>query len=225
MLKIPILYPTLIIAAAIAIRVTLSIQGWTSTNSDESIMNLMALHIAYHGEHPTFFYGQNYMGAFEAYIGAVLFRIFEPSVLVMRLEMVGFYAFFLVAVYALISRLYTRRFALLMLVLFALGSDWMLLHQLQAIGGYPELPLFVALLFLVAYRLVSIRGQRRWPSCPRLRHHRMQQERSRALLLAAAPSARSGQNCRPPVAKMLKAVKLETIRTRMSAPMKKLSIG
>jgi hypothetical protein len=162
LLKFSIWYPILIITAAIAIRVTLSIQGWTSTNSDESIMNLMALHIAYHGEHPTFFYGQNYMGAFEAYIGAVLFRIFAPSVLLMRLEMVGFYAFFLVALYALISRLYTRRFALLVLALFALGSDWTLLHQLQAIGGYPELPLFVALLFLVAYRLVSIRGQWRW---------------------------------------------------------------
>jgi len=34
----------------------LIIQGWTSTNSDECIMNLVALHIAYRGEHPTFFF-------------------------------------------------------------------------------------------------------------------------------------------------------------------------
>src|SRR2546429_1260314 len=80
LLKIPILYPLLIIAAAVALRVTLSIQGWTSTNSDESMWNLMALHIAYRGEHPTFFYGQHYLGVFEAYVGAVLFRIFKPSV-------------------------------------------------------------------------------------------------------------------------------------------------
>ena len=36
----------------------------------------MALHIAYRGEHPFLFYGQNYMGALEAYIGALLFHQF-----------------------------------------------------------------------------------------------------------------------------------------------------
>src|SRR5438046_1942663 len=94
-LKLPILYSLLLIAAAIVIRVTLSIQGWTSTNSDESIMNLVTLHIAYRGEHPTFFYGQDYLGTFEAYIGAILFRVFGPAVLAMRLEMVGFYTLLL----------------------------------------------------------------------------------------------------------------------------------
>ena len=90
LLKYPIFYALLIICAGVALRVVLNIQGWTPTNSDESIMNLMALHIAYRGEHPTFFYGQDYLGAFEAYVGAVLFRIFGPSVLAMRLEMIGF---------------------------------------------------------------------------------------------------------------------------------------
>jgi len=113
----------------------------------------MALHIAYRGEHPTFFYGQRYLGAFEAYVGAVLFRIFEPSVLVMRLEMVGLCALFLTALYTLTSRLHTRRFALLVLVLFALGSPRMLQLQMEAVG-YSELPLLVTLLFLIAYSLV-----------------------------------------------------------------------
>ena len=153
LLKFPILYPLLIIAAAIVLRVTLSIQGWTSANSDESMWNLLTLHIAYRGEHPTFFYGQHYLGTFEAYVGAVLFRVFEPSVLLMRLEMIGFCALFLVALYALTSRLYTRRFALLVLVLCALGGPKVLQLQTEAVG-YPELPLLVTLLFLVAYSLV-----------------------------------------------------------------------
>jgi hypothetical protein len=161
LLKLPIWYPVLLISAAIALRVTLSIQGWTSTNSDESIMNLVALHIAYRGEHPTFFYGQHYMGVFEAYVGAVLFRIFAPSVLVMRLEMVGFCAVFLVVLYFLVSRLYNRRFALLVLALFALGSRWLLLRQVEAIG-YPELPLFVTLLFLIAYALARYGDRWSW---------------------------------------------------------------
>ena len=39
----------------------------------------LALHIAYRGEHPLFFYGQEYMGPLEAYIGALLFHIFGVS--------------------------------------------------------------------------------------------------------------------------------------------------
>ncbi|HEX3642744.1 MAG TPA: hypothetical protein VHV10_15775, partial [Ktedonobacteraceae bacterium] len=159
LLKYPIFYALLIICAGVALRVVLNIQGWMPTNSDESIMNLMALHIAYRGEHPTFFYGQDYLGAFEAYVGAVLFRIFGSSVLVMRLEMVGFYALFLVCLYALLSRLYNCHFALLMLVFFALGSPYVLQLQMWA-WGYPDLPLFVTLFFLVAYSLV--RNGDRW---------------------------------------------------------------
>jgi len=47
--------PYLSFVLVFALRVVLNIQGWTPPNSDESIMNLMALHIAYRGEHPTFF--------------------------------------------------------------------------------------------------------------------------------------------------------------------------
>ena len=160
LLKLPMLYPLLLIVAAVALRVMLSLLGWTATNSDESIMNLLAMHIAYRGEHPIFFYGQKYMGAFEAYVGAALFRIFTPSTVVMRLEMVSFYALFLVVLSILVSRLFNRRFALLVLALFALGSRWLLLRQMEAIG-YPELPLFVALLFLIAYALARYGAY--WP--------------------------------------------------------------
>ncbi len=54
-----------IIAFASLLRVLLIGKGYLATNSDESTMGLMALHIAYRGEHPTFFYGQNYMGSFS----------------------------------------------------------------------------------------------------------------------------------------------------------------
>src|SRR5579859_2741789 len=73
------------IVCAILLRLILVSHGWPGTNSDESIMNLMALHIAEKGEHPTFFYGQSYLGALEAYVGAFMFRLFGVSVLSMRL--------------------------------------------------------------------------------------------------------------------------------------------
>lgn len=153
LLKYPTFLPSLLIVFAVLLRIILAVQGWTSTNSDEAIMNLAALHISQGRDFPVFFYGQYYLGALEAYIGALLFRVFAPSVLVMRLEMVAFYAAFLVAIYALVWRLYTRNFALIVLALFALGSPRVLALQGEA-TGYPELPLLATLLFLVAYTLV-----------------------------------------------------------------------
>src|SRR5258706_10226172 len=107
-----IILPAILIMLAIALRAVLSILGWTPTNSDESTMNLVALHIAFRGELPSFLYGQYYLGVVDAYVGAVLFRIFEPSVLVMRLEMIAFTALFLVVLYVLTKQLYNRQFAL-----------------------------------------------------------------------------------------------------------------
>src|SRR2546425_3067027 len=70
-----------ILLFAVAIRVILVAQGWPVTNSDEATIGLMGLHILHHGELPIFFYGQNYMGALQAYLGAGFFALFGSSVL------------------------------------------------------------------------------------------------------------------------------------------------
>src|SRR5437868_7370075 len=64
-----------IILFAIVLRIILIVQGWPATDSDEGTLGLMARHIAYRGEYPIFFYGQGYMGSFEAYLGAILFHL------------------------------------------------------------------------------------------------------------------------------------------------------
>ncbi len=69
------IYAFITIAAATTIRILLAAQGWPLTNSDEDTIGIMAMHIAYRGEHPIFFYGQNYMGTLEAYLGAALFHV------------------------------------------------------------------------------------------------------------------------------------------------------
>lgn len=152
LLKYPLFLPSLLIALAVLLRVFLAIQGWTPTNGDEAMMNLAALHISQGRDFPVFFYGQHYLGVLEAYVGALLFRVFGPSVLVMRLEMTGFYAAFLIVLYAFTRRLYSRNFALVVLALFMLGSPRVLALQGEAVG-YPELPLLAALPFLVAFLL------------------------------------------------------------------------
>ena len=139
----------LIIFAA-ALRIILIGQGWPQTDSDEGTLGLMALHIAYRGEHPVFFYGQGYMGPLEAYFGALLFHLFGPSLFTLRLGLVIIFALFLVSTYLLTSLLYTRNLALVTLSLLSLGSAAVFFTQLRAIGGYAETLLFGSLLLLLA---------------------------------------------------------------------------
>ncbi len=136
--------------------------NWPFTNSDEGTMGLMALHIAYRGEHPIFYYGQEYMGPLEAYIGALLFHIFGVSVFTLRLGLLPYFSFFLICMYYLTSMLYTKKLALVTVGLLSLGSSDIIKHQLFAIGGYPEIVLFGALIFLLATWLaLSSSGQSR----------------------------------------------------------------
>src|SRR6266567_3706596 len=93
------LLAVVIIAIAVAIRVILVTLGWPLLDSDEGTFGLMAMHIAYRHEHPIFFYGQGYMGSFEAYCAAVLFHLFGASLITLRLGLVIIFALFLVSIY------------------------------------------------------------------------------------------------------------------------------
>jgi len=140
----------LIIALATAIRVALIILGWQTTNSDEDTMGLMALHIAYHGEFPVFFYGQNYMGALEAYIGALLFHLLGPSLFSLRLGLVFLFDLFLLVMYLLTRLLYTKRLAFATIFLMCFGSTETFTRQIKAVGGALETMLFGSLMLLLA---------------------------------------------------------------------------
>ena len=144
------LYALLIIAFAISLRILLVSLGWPPTNSDEGTMGLMARHIAYNGESPIYFYGYNYMGALEAYLGAGFFRLFGSSVFTLRLGVILLDTLFLLSMYLLISLLYTKRFALGVLVVLSLGSNAIFLRELYVTGGSTQTLLFGCLAFLLA---------------------------------------------------------------------------
>lgn len=156
------LYAFLIIAAATIFRIVLSCLGWPPTDSDEATYHLMAFHIWKSGEHPIFMYGGNYLGPIEAYIGAVLFRIFGPSVLAMRIEMSGLFALFLLGLYLLTYRLYTPRFALCAIAFLALGTEFMLNRQLEATGGNAEINVLGVFVLLISFILASGRVEKGW---------------------------------------------------------------
>jgi hypothetical protein len=157
-----------ILGAACILRMLLAANSWPLLNSDEGTIGIMALHIQ-HGARPIFFYGQNYMGALEAYLGALLFDIFGVSLFALRLGLLLLFAGFLVSMYLLTRLLYTKNLALYTVLLLSLGSNAVLSRQLSAIGGYMETIFCSALAFLLALWLAlavanpGTRGKRwRW---------------------------------------------------------------
>lgn len=140
----------LLVFLAVLLRLLLFRLNWPVTNADEATMDLEALHIAYQGEHPIFFYGQHYMGTIQAYLGAIMMHLFDVSTFSVRLGTLLLFVLYIVCLYYLISLLYTRTFALICIVLLSLGSDRMMSIPLVANGGYAETMLFGALIFLLA---------------------------------------------------------------------------
>lgn len=144
--------PALMIAAALGLRLWIVASGLPTFDSDEGTMGLMALHILGNGAHPIFFYGQAYMGALEAYLGAVSFWLFGVSDVSVRLGPILLTGVFLWLAYLLVGLLHGRRYALLSLGFLCLGSQEIVSREIKAVGGYPEILAFgTACLVLASY--------------------------------------------------------------------------
>ncbi len=140
-----------IIVFAIGLRMLLAALGFPSTNSDEGTMGIMALHIAYHGEHPQFFYGQEYMGSLEAYLAAIFIHLSGgPSLFALRLGVILLVMLFFMSTYLLTSMLFSKQLALVTLALLSVGSIPYLTRQMIATGGSSQTLLFGSLAFLLA---------------------------------------------------------------------------
>lgn len=139
-----------VIALGFGIRLTLIALGWPHTNFDEGTLGEMAMNIAFRGDHPAFFYGQDYMGSLQAYIGAFFFHLLGVSFFSLRLGTVLLDTLFLASMYVLVRLLYSPGMALLSTLLLALASVMVYYREIQAIGGYPETLLFGSLLFALA---------------------------------------------------------------------------
>src|SRR5579863_848043 len=149
----------IIIAGATILRVLLLAHSYPALDSDEGTMGLMAYNIAFHGEHPIFFYGQGYMGALEAYLAAGSFQLFGVSVFSLRLGLIPIFALFMVSLYLLSSFLFSKGVALISLLILSFGSFEVLFRQLEAAGGYPESLLFDAFMLLSSCWLALSAGR------------------------------------------------------------------
>jgi hypothetical protein len=148
-------------AVAVLHRAVLVGLGTPPTNSDEAVLGLASLHIAQGRDAPVYLYGQDYMGMLEAYLAAPLIRVFGAGVVPVRAPLLVLFALFLVVMYQLSRRLWSPGVAVATVLVLSLGADRVLSAELTASGGYPEIALLGALLFLLAVRLA--RGESRRP--------------------------------------------------------------
>lgn len=151
---------SIIIILAVIFRTILVIFHFPEVNSDEGKMGIEGMHIAFHGAFLIYHYGQPYLGVLEAYVAAPFFRLFGASDITLRAGMILMFAAFLVIMYWLTSLLYSKRLAIVTLLLLSFATTDMLIQQLRAIGGAMELIMFAALMFLLAYRLAATAGER-----------------------------------------------------------------
>ncbi len=143
-------YAAGIIAFAAGLRILLIAIGWPPTNSDEGAMGIMALNIGYRGEHPIFYYGQNYMGTAEAYLGAFYFHLLGgPSLFALRLAVITFVTLFFITIYLLTSLLFSKKQALVTLALLSISSIQVLTRETIATGGSTQTLFLGALAFLL----------------------------------------------------------------------------
>lgn len=143
----------IILLVGVSIRLALIFQGWPLVDSDEATMGLMAMHILHYHETPLFLYGQSYMGTSEAFLGAMFFHFFDIGAVFLRFGTLFYYILFMIGIYLLTARLYTRNWALVTLLFLAFGSNAILTRQLVAAGGYAEILAIGIYLLLIATHL------------------------------------------------------------------------
>ena len=114
--------------------------------ADEGIVGLMAKHIAEGRELPVFFYGQDYLGALEAYCVALSFVVFGVGVTSLRLVPFLFSLGLLAVVYRFTYKAYSVAAARWATALVAVAPMYFLQWNLKARGGFVE---HVVLLFVV----------------------------------------------------------------------------
>lgn len=152
----------IILVVAFNLRVLLLALGWPPLDSDQAYIGLMGMHIAFNHDFPIFFYGQGYMGAFEAYVAAILFSIFGSSTFILQLGVTILFLGFLITMYFFTRMLYGKKLAVVTIILLSLGSNVKLTHEMIALAGYTETLLFGSLImFIASYLSLTSHGAKR----------------------------------------------------------------
>jgi hypothetical protein len=148
---------------ALAIRIVLALRTHGTLDGDEALLGIQAEHIL-QGERPIYFYGIPYFGSLEAYVAALLFALFGPSVAALRAETTAF-ALLLVGATWWLATLLARAaqlpsaarktFPLVAALVAALPPLYDGIVELRTGGGWIESFVVMLLLLISVYRLTT----------------------------------------------------------------------
>lgn len=148
---------------ALIIRIWLALRTHGTLDGDEALLGIQAQHIL-QGARPIYFYGIPYFGSLEAYVAALLFAIFGPSVAVLRTETTAFSLILVCVTWWLASLLakaahlppYARKcFTIVAALVAALPPLYDGIVELRTGGGWIESFVLMLLLLISVHRLTS----------------------------------------------------------------------
>jgi hypothetical protein len=125
------------LSVAAALRIYLLVQYHVIPDADQTILGLMARHVA-QGERPIFYWGQPYTGSAEAYVTAALFSLFGQRDIVLHLVPLVASVIFVVLTLVLAWRLYGLGVAALCGLYLACAPALLVDWSLWAGSGYLE---------------------------------------------------------------------------------------
>ena len=125
--------------------------------SDEAIVGLMAKHMSEGRAWPIFYYGQNYLGSFEAILTSFVFRLIGVSNFSLKCVPFIFSLFHIIAVYELACLLFGKHAARVTALCVAVPPSALLIWSLKARGGFIELVVIGTLSLIVSVKLLNAR--------------------------------------------------------------------
>ncbi len=133
-------------------------------DSDEAIVGLMAKHILDGKGIPTFYYGQPYMGSFEAIVAALAFKCFGISSVVLKCVPFFFSMLLIVLIFYMTLKVSADHYASLVAAMFAaLPPSALLEWGLRARGGFIEILVLGALSFILLAKVIRSKRLIDWP--------------------------------------------------------------
>jgi len=145
----------LFVLLALAVRVDFQWANNFVVDADEAIVGLMAKHILEGRTFPVFYYGQHYMGSFEAIVAAIYRFLFGGSSVSLKAVPISFSIVFVVLTYLaghFAGGKYTARLAAF---LCAIPAAPLVVWSAKARGGFIEIICLGAISFLLTHRVLN----------------------------------------------------------------------
>jgi 4-amino-4-deoxy-L-arabinose transferase-like glycosyltransferase len=135
----------------ISVRVILLLGSHSHLTGDDSYVAILAKHIYEGGERPFFGYNEHYNGglAIEAYLAAILFKIFGVSAVVFRLSGLLISFALLITAYFFLKKYFSRKIAFVSGLLYSVPPSFFASWNMYVVGYMATLLIHIVLLWFM----------------------------------------------------------------------------